>query len=74
MSDEPNAGGTNARDGEEEAQTDNSRDGAAMVRTHVRMPPELVDRVDSAVEAGRFHNRSAAVRAAVREKFVRAQA
>jgi Arc/MetJ-type ribon-helix-helix transcriptional regulator len=45
---------------------DHRRGSDQMVRVSTRIPKPLLDRVDTAVEAGHYENRSVAVRTALR--------
>lgn len=69
---EPTAGGTNAGTEEEAKNSQNSTDGAGrMPRVEAAMPSGLVKAIDDQVEAGNYASRSAAVRSAVRNQFLR---
>lgn len=77
MSDEP-AGGTNARNEKEASTTQESDDGSAgeaepngpMGRLTLRLPPGLMKAVQKRVDDGIYPSRSAAIRQAIRDKYV----
>lgn len=61
---------TNPDDVSPDGRTNSGFSGAeSMQRVTFRAPPKLVEDVEAAVDAGRFPNRSEAIRAALRGRF-----
>jgi len=68
---EPTAGGTNSGTTDDESPPEKHSDDSTMNTLFVRCPPRLEESIDEAVEEGRYASRSAAMRDALRNQFLR---